>query len=346
MKKLLVILFLLPLLSIHVSASDIAMPPIPPSAEELLPQEHESFSAGLWQLVTNAISKLHPEFAASLKLCVSLLTASLLMSLLQSFEGRSKALGELAGVLVIAGILLGQTHSMIIMGTSAIQEISRYGALLLPVMTAALASQGGISSSAALYAATALFDNILSSLIAVALVPMVYIYLVVAIVNAAAGDDLMKKLRDLIKWALTWGLKIVLYLFTGYIGLTGIITGTADQTAVKATKLTISGMIPVVGGILSDASETVLVSAAAVKNTAGVAGLLTILAVTIMPFLTIALHYLMLKLTSAVSGIFAPKTMSSLVEDISVAMGLVLAMTGSVCLIQMISLVCFMKGMG
>ena len=97
---------------------------------------------------------------------------------------------------------------------------------------------------------------------------------------------------------------------------------------------------------MSDASETILVSAAAVKNTAGVAGLLAVIALTATPFLSIGLHYLLLKLTSAVAGAFAPKSMASLMEDFSGAMGLILGMTGAVCMIQLISLVCFMKGMG
>ena len=343
-KVLLIMVCLLCLPVVRVAA--VAMPTIPEDAQELLPAQEKGFGESLLHILKAAVEKLQPQLASSAGLCLSLFGVALLLSVLRSFDGKSQAVVELAGVIVTATMLLNRTNSMIRVGTETVERISTYGNLLLPVMTAALASQGGVTSSAALYAATAMFDSLLSSMISVLLVPMVYLYLVLAVVNGAAGDGLLKELRDFVKWAMTWGLKLVLYVFTGYITLTGVISGTADQTAIKAAKLTISGMVPVVGGILSDASETVLVSAAAVKNGAGVAGLLAVIAVTATPFLTIGLHYLLLKMTAALVGVFAPKSTAALVEDFSGAMGLVLGMTGAVCLIQLISLVCFMKGMG
>ena len=174
---------------------------------------------------------------------------------------------------------------------------------------------------------------------------MLYIYLVLAIVSAALEDDFLKKMRDLLKKVMTWCLKILLYVFTGYISVTGVISGAADQTAIKAAKLTISGMVPVVGGILSDASETVLISAGLVKNATGIYGFLAIVAVAIVPFLTIGINYLLLQVTSAICTVFSSKSISNLLSDFAGAMGLVLGMTGAVCLIQLISVVCFLKGM-
>jgi stage III sporulation protein AE len=175
---------------------------------------------------------------------------------------------------------------------------------------------------------------------------MVYVFLVLVIANSALGEDLLKKLRDFLKWLVSWFLKTILYVFTGYIAVTGVVSGTTDQAALKATKLTISGVVPVVGGILSDASEAVLVSAGLVKSAVGVYGMIAIAAIAITPFLQIAVQYLLLKLTAAVCGIFGNKRSSELIGDFSAAMGLLLAMTGTVCLLLLISTVCFMKGMG
>ena len=130
------------------------------------------------------------------------------------------------------------------------------------------------------------------------------------------------------------------------MGITGVIAGSADAATLKATKLTISGMVPVVGGILADASESVLVGAGLMKNAAGVYGLLAILSVCIGPFLKIGVQYLLLKLTAAICSVFDVKNSSKLVQDFSGTMGLLLGMTGSVCLLMMISIICFLKGVG
>lgn len=345
MKKLLLLGILLLLVTIPVSATGIVAPEVPEDGEQLFPSQQEDFGDGLWHIITEAFRQGRPEFSTSVKLCMSAIVTTLILSLLRSYDGKSKPIVELSGVLAVSAIFLGSANSMIEMGTETVWQISQYGKLLLPVMTAALASQGGTISAGSLYGATALFDTLLCSVLSAVLIPLVYIYLVLAIINAISEDGLLKKLKDLCKWAMSWFLKILLYGFTGYITITGVISGTADQTAIKATKLTISGMIPVVGGILSDASETVLVSAGVVKNAAGIYGMLTILAVAMMPFVTIGAHYLLLKLTAAVSGVFAPKAVSSLMEDFSSCMGLVLGMVGAVCMIQLISVVCFLKGM-
>ena len=104
--------------------------------------------------------------------------------------------------------------------------------------------------------------------------------------------------------------------------------------------------MPVVGSILSDASEAVLLSAGIAGNAAGIYGIFAVLAIFLVPFLKIGVHYLVLKGTFVVCGIFSSRGMGTLLGDFSTAMGLLLAMTGSACLIQLISTVCFLKGVG
>ena len=173
---------------------------------------------------------------------------------------------------------------------------------------------------------------------------MIYFYLCLGVAKGVTDSELLKRFQEGMKSFMTWVLKTILYIFTGYITITGVISGTTDAAALKAAKLTISSVVPVVGGILSDASETILVSVATVKNAAGIYGLFAILSIWIGPFLKIGCHYLMLKGLGALCGIFSGKNTASLIESFSVAMGYVLAMTGSVCLMLLVNTICFMKG--
>jgi len=313
---------------------------------DLMPVEQESFAQGLWKVVTSAIATFQPELAAAAGTCVSLIGTVVLVSFLRQFPGGSVQVAELVGCLAISGILLTQTNSMIRLGTETVQRLSDYGKLLLPVMTAAMAAQGGVTSSAALYAGTAAFDAILSEGIAKILVPMVYFFLILSIGICVLSEPMLGKMRDSVKGLLSWGLKTVIYVFTGYMSITGAVSGSADAATIKAAKLTISGMVPVVGGILSDASESVIAGVGVMKSAAGIYGLLAVMAIWISPFLQIAIQYLLLKLTAAVCGVFGVKPLSDLIQAFSTAMGLLLAMTGAVCFMLLISVVCFMKGVG
>lgn len=332
--------------AIPISATEYTAPEAPDGAQDLMPVETTSFGKDLWTIVKKAISAVKPELIDSGKLCTCLVAAVICLSILNSMPGKTVATAELVGVLAVSALLLQQAGSMIRIGSDTVTELSEYGKLLLPVMTAAMAAQGGITSSAAIYVGTAVFDALLTAAISAILIPMTYAFLAVSIAGCATGQNTLDKLRSFIKWLSTWFLKIVLYIFTGYIGITGVVSGNADAAALKATKLTMSGMIPVVGGILSEASEAVLVAAGLMKSAAGVYGMLALLAIWITPFLKIGIRYILLKLTGALCETFGMKRVCALIGAFSDAMGLLLGMTSAICVMLLVSTVCFMKGVG
>lgn len=342
----LILMILVISLALPAQASEITAPPAPETAEDWMPQRAESFGEGLWQILKQLLNNVQPELVQASAVCLRLLSVAMLLSLLQLLYGKPIATVNFIGAAGICLILLDRTNMLIGMGTQTVQTLKEYGMLLLGVMTSALAAQGGVSTSAALYAGTAVFNTLLINLISSVLVPMIYMYLALCAAHSAVGEELLKKMASFVKWLSSWSLKIILYVFTGYMTVTGVVSGTTDAAAMKAAKLTISGVVPVVGGILSDATEAVLVGAGVVRNSAGIYGMLAILAVFAEPFLKIGLHCILLKLTGAVCAVFVRKEYAELIEDYSAAMGLVLGMIGSVCVLELISTVCFLKGVG
>lgn len=346
MKKLFLFFVFICILSTYTSATEYTPPEVPQSAEKYMPEASESFSEGLWHIAKEAIKELQPNLAEGARVCFSTLACVLITSVLKSFSGTSQKISDLVSVLTISTLLVSSTDSMIRLGAETVQEMSEYGKLLLPVLTGALASQGGTTTSAALYAGTSFFNVILSSATERLLVPMLYVYMVLCIAHRAIGENILKSLCDFLKWLVTWGIKLVIYLFTGYLGITGVVSGTTDAAALKAAKITISGAVPVVGNIISDASETVLVSAGVVKGSVGSYGLLVIAAIWIVPFIKIGLQYLLLKVTYATCSMFGTKGSTEILNDFSGIMGLLVAMTGTVCLLLLVSIVCYLKGVG
>lgn len=344
MRKLVIILVLLLNIALPVMGMEFTAPPAPEEAQTNMPKESGTFGEDLWYIIKSAIGKLRPDFTEAMHSCVSLTAVVMLVSMLQTFTGTAKQVADLACTLTISIILIQPANSMIQLGIQTVEELGEYGKLLIPVMTAAMAAEGGVTTSAALYTATIAFNTILTAAITKLVVPMIYIYIVLCIATSAIGDNVLKQTRDFIKWLMTWALKISIYLFTGYLGITGVISGTADASAIKAAKLAINGFVPVVGNIISDASETILVSAGVMKSSVGIYGMLVILATWVSPFLTIGSQYILLKITSCVCSVFGTKESIGLIEDFSGVMGFILAITGTVCLLLLISTVCFMKG--
>ena len=329
-----------------VDATDFTAPTAPDAAINYMPDETDNFGEGLLFVIQEAIRKIQPEFTEAIRVCVIVVGVTIAIGMLSCFTEKKDIAFDLAGALIVSLLLVQPAKSLIRLSTQTISEISLYGKMLLPVMSGALAAQGGITKSAAIYSGTAFFNMILSGLISEVLMPLAYIYICVAIVSRAFPGQVQEELRKFLKWFMSWGLKTILYVFTGYISISGIVAGSTDAALLKATKLTISGMVPVVGGILSDASEAVLVSAGLVKNSTGIYGLLAVTALWIEPFLKIGIQYLCMKITGGICRMVGTKSIGDVINDFSETMGLLLGMTGAMCLIVLISTVCFMKGVG
>lgn len=322
-------------------------PAAPDSVAGLVPEAADSFGEGLWNVIKAAIGYLSPSLSQAARCCLQVGCVMVLCAMAGEFAPSMSAQAvNLAGVVAVAAALFGASSSLIQLGEETVTELSDYGKLLLPVMTGALAAQGGVTASTSLYVGTAFFDALLSGLIQGLMIPMLYVYLALGIACGVVGQPMLEKLKDLVMWAAGWVLKIVLYLFTGYMTVTGAVSGTADASAVKAAKIAISGAVPVVGGILSDATEVVLVSAGVMGSGAGVYGLLTVIALFAAPFLQIGAQYLLLKATAALGSAFCGSGPAKVAGDFSSAMGLMLAMVSTQTVLLLISTVCFMKGAG
>lgn len=346
MRKCLMVLLLGVLLIIPIHADEPEMPEVPEAAQECMPRSYDSFTQGVVSVLKKAAEMVAPEIRESGLVCLSVLGVVIACSIIRTPERGGLSGSGLVGVAAIGAVLLRQTHGFLQMGITTAEEISQYSGLMLPAMSAAMVSSGGVTKATALYMGTAFCNGVLTRLMTNIIPPLVYIFIAVSIASAAISNELLKKTGLFFKGCITWCLKIVLYVFTGYMTITGVVSGITDAAALKATKLAISGVVPVVGGILSDASEAVLVGASAVRSSLGVGGLLVVLSITAVPFLKVAIQSVLLKLTSAWCGAVGDGCHSDLVQSFAQAMELVLAMVGTSCLIQLISVVCFLKGVG
>ncbi len=346
MTKLLITILTLFWLVIPASAGELTAPEVPGAGYSMMPQNTASFSEGLLELVQNGLYLVRPEWEEAANLSSGIILSALVCSLLSVLSEKMAPAAAIAGTVTVSAAILRQTHILIGAAADTVREICEYGKLLCPVLTTALAAQGGISSSAALYAGTTAFLTLLGSLLSRWLIPMVYCFLIFSIAACALDQAIFKKFAETLKNLLHWLLKALLLVFTTYLTVTGAVSGTTDAAALKAAKLTVSTVVPVVGGILSDASESVLVSMGIIKNAAGIYGMLATLAVFAGPFVTLGVQYLMLKATALICSLFPGKNLAGLTEAFAAAMGMLLAMVAVSCVLVLISTVSFLKGIG
>lgn len=257
-------------------------------AEEYGVEETDGLEAGARNILSAAGAQLDRLIRRSLRLGLKLMAVVLLCGLVEGacLESRSGGLQavELAGALAVTALTVSDMTVMVGLGRETIAKMDDFAGLLLPAMAALTAATGGVSGAAVRQGATVLCSSLLIRGIDGLLVPLLYAYIAACCAHAALGSDGLKKLAALIKGTIVFLLTAGLLAFVGYLTASGAIAGSADAAAVKAAKMTISRAIPVVGGILSDAAETVLAGAGVLRGTVGVVGMLVVLAICLTPF--------------------------------------------------------------
>ncbi len=279
----------------------------------------------------------------SVRSCVLLLGVTLLCGLAESIrpgEGDRLGVVSLAGTLAIAAVAVGDVHSLLGQGEAAMSNMQTLGDVLLPTVSMATAASGAPAMAAVKHGITILFSDLLLHLIQNLLIPLCYAYVAASVAWAALGNDGLRRIAGLLKWLVTILLSGVLLAFLAYLNLSGVISGGADAATVKAAKFTISNLVPVVGGVISDTAETLLAGASVLRNAAGVFGMLAVLGICVVPFLNLGAHYLMYKCTAALAATASGDgRVTGLIEALGTAFGLILAMTASCAVLLVVAMV-------
>ena len=246
-------------------------------------------------------------------------------------------LTAMAGAVTITLLTAGSLTSLMGLGAETIDSLADFSHVLMPVLAAATAAAGALTTATAQQVGAVVLVDALLRLIQELLLPLTYLYVGVLTASAMLPQGRLAPLADGIKKAVTWILTTALLAFTSYLSVAKVISGAADAVTVKMTKAAISGVVPVVGGIISEAAETVLAGAGVLKNTIGLAGTLAILAACAYPFLQLGVQYLLYKLTAFLSCTMGPPELCRLIGGLGGAFGLVLGMTGACALLLLVA---------
>lgn len=253
---------------------------------------------------------------------------------------------DLTACCAAAVTLLSSVDSITEQTVRSLNAISDYSKAALPALFTAAAACGTVSSSAAKYAAVCFAMDVFMSVSQKVIIPLIYAYTALSVSNSLFSNPLLQNLARLTKWMTTTGMTGITIAFSAYIGMTGLVTGSVDAAAIRTAKTVISTALPVVGGIISDASATVISAARVIKNSAGVFGLIAACALCAGPFAALSVKMLALKAAAAVSAAISNGGFSGLISDIANAMGMLLGLLGCCGIMLFISIMAAIRAVG
>ncbi len=337
------------LLALTVDAQAAELPEdltdaLPEAAGDLMEVEGlsgpEGFSQGLAGIVERLAGGVKAVLRQRLRGAASILLVAVACGVVDGFAqgtGKGAAFLPMAGALAVTLLTAGSLEDLIGLGAETIRELNVFSKALLPTLAAATAASGAVTTATFQQVTTVFLADLLMELIDGLLIPLVYLYIGALAAGACLPENRLGAIAEALKKTVIWILTSSLLLFTVYLSTVRVIAGAADGASVKVAKAAISGAVPVVGGIIAEAAETVLAGAGMLKNTIGVFGMLAILAACAYPFLQLGVQYLLYKLSAFLAAAVGAPELCKLIDGLGGAFGLVLGMTGSCALLLLVS---------
>lgn len=303
---------------------------VPDSIQSVVGENIEDSDASLkniWaELKNSALSAFHN----TEKRAASVVIVALICGILSVFD-LSDATPDyihLCGCAAIAIICVGDMGSYIGTAVGALNELNSFSKAILPAMCTACAACGAVGAVTAKYAVSSLFMDVFITAAQNVIVPVIYAYIAVTIAQAAFENKSLDGVGKFLKWGCTSLMTVFTLAFTVYLGISSAIASSTDAVTIKVAKTAISAALPVVGSIVSDAASSIVAGAEVIKNTAGVFGLVVIIGICAAPFALLGINFIMYKAAAVVVSAFSTPRISTLINGIGNAFGMLLALLG------------------
>ena len=235
---------------------------------------------------------------------------------------------------ISAAAFLGVVRS----GRAAVENISVFMRIIVPVVLTGLASCGAVISAGAFEAILIGVTETVEWALEVVFIPLIMMAAAMNIVNNLSEKLNVDKLAGLMNKAVKWGMGIMLTVFVGITGLQGIASGGADGLTVKVTTFAASNLIPVVGGILSESVETVMNCSIVIKNSVGVAGIMLVILIAVIPLTRAAANLILFRLCAAIIQPIADKRIVKCLSEMADSVSCIFSIIAAVAIMFVIIL--------
>jgi stage III sporulation protein AE len=274
-----------------------------------------------------------------IKLAVLVILCSVLKNLQSSFL--SESVGELAFYvcyMVIVSIMLVSFRSVMKLGTSIIGDMINFMYATIPALITLLVSGGNLTSGGVFQPVLVAITEIVATIFRNVLMPLIFFSTVLSIVNNISDKIQISKLAGFLKLITKWALGLTLTIFVGLVSVQGSLGAVVDGVTAKTAKFAIGAFIPVVGAYLSDAAETVIGCTLLIKNAAGIAVMVGIIGMCLIPLIKIFSLVLLYKITCVLIEPIAEKRITECLNEMAVSLTYILGIVASVAFMFLISI--------
>lgn len=244
------------------------------------------------------------EVFENLTLLIQILAITLICAILTNLQAsfEKDTVGQLAYYIcyiLLTTIVIKSFSTIMVMGKVTVDNMVRFMQLLLPILLTLLIAVGGVTANAIFHPIVLGTVNIVGILIKDIIFPFIFFSFIIGLISRISEKIQLTKLSELLRQVVITIIGISLTVFIGIMSMYGI-ASKVDGVTVRTAKFAMDKFIPIVGGFLSDAMDTVVGCSAVLKNAVGVIGLFTLFLICIIPVIKIIALIFIYKVVIAV----------------------------------------------
>lgn len=264
---------------------------------------------------------LFTEIAANKNMIIKIIIIAVIGAIFTQFSSvfqnsQISETGFFITYLLMIGMLAAAFTATISIAAALLESVLGFMKVFLPTFFLAVAFVGGSITASVFYETAFGVISVMEELLKTIFIPMVGMYVTILFVNQISGEDLLSKTAELLKIVAEWGMKAVLGVVLGIQLIQGMILPFADAVKANTIQKAVK-MIPGIGDSASKVSQIVVGGGVLVKNGIGMAALVVLVLLAVIPLLKLAVITLFYYMAAAIIQPIADERMSNCIMAVA-----------------------------
>ncbi len=245
--------------------------------------------------------------------------------------------------LLLITILMKNFSEIITEIKESIENLTAFSNSLIPLLTTLIIATGKVTTSGVIEPILLVMVTFIGNFEKNILIPFILVGTVLGIVSKISPNIQLDRISKYMKKSSVWIISIVMTLFISVAALEGGLTSNIDDVAKKTGKSVISAAVPVVGGVIGDALETITGYSNLLKNAVGTIGIITIICICLKPIIKLAIYTILYYISVALVEIIADKNITEIMEQMAETFKIMLSIFFMMTVMLIIGLAVVMK---
>lgn len=258
------------------------------------------------------------------KILAITLISTILINLQNAFEESSiSQFANYITYILISILVLTSFNGIMDMAKLSLNRMVNFMQFLLPLLLSFMVIAGGPGARIVFHPLILASVNLVGLIIKSVIFPLIYFSFIVSLLSSLTKRGDLKKLSELGRQIIIFIISGAFTLFMGILTIYGISTK-IDGLSIRTAKFAVDRFVPVVGGFLSEAMDTVIGSSTILKNGMGIVGLLLLVLIILNPIIKVTVFLFTYKVTAALIEPISTGGISDFFEEISKTLLMVL----------------------